>query len=103
MSSVSYRLESVADSKRMRGLITCVVLYLYIYIALLAVHANQKRFQCERPREKRVTDDSIGLLCLALLVDSKYSFITTFHIIYNLRLNTIHICIGYFISTNHDA
>src|SRR6218665_1413621 len=24
----------------------CIVLYLYIYIALLAVHTNQKRFQC---------------------------------------------------------
>src|SRR6218665_648933 len=31
----------------------CIVLYLCIYIALLAVHTNQKRFQCERPREKR--------------------------------------------------
>src|SRR6218665_194682 len=31
----------------------CIVLYLYIYIALLAVHINQKRFQCESPREKR--------------------------------------------------
>ena len=31
----------------------CIVLYLYIYIALLAVHTNQKRVQCERPREKR--------------------------------------------------
>ena len=31
----------------------CIVLYLYIYIALLAVHTNQKRFQCERSREKR--------------------------------------------------
>ena len=31
----------------------CIVLYLYIYIALPAVHTNQKRFQCERPREKR--------------------------------------------------
>ena len=31
----------------------CIVLYLYIYIALLAVHTNQKRFQCKRPREKR--------------------------------------------------
>src|SRR6218665_474121 len=31
----------------------CIVLYLYIYIALLAVHTNQKRFQCERPREKK--------------------------------------------------
>src|SRR6218665_3216933 len=33
-----------------------IVLYLCIYIALLAVHTNQKRFQkfqCERPREKR--------------------------------------------------
>jgi len=31
----------------------CIVLYPYIYIALLAVHTNQKRFQCEKPREKR--------------------------------------------------
>jgi len=30
-----------------------IVLYLCIYIALLEVHANQKRFQCKRPREKR--------------------------------------------------
>jgi len=29
------------------------LLYLYIYIALLAEHTNQKCFQCERPREKR--------------------------------------------------
>ena len=28
-------------------------MYLYIYIAPLTVHANQKNFQCERPREKR--------------------------------------------------
>jgi len=28
-------------------------LYLYIYIVPLVVHTNQKRFQCERPREKR--------------------------------------------------
>jgi len=32
----------------------CIVLYLYIYIALLTVHTNQKHFQCERPIEKRV-------------------------------------------------
>src|SRR6218665_2685246 len=32
----------------------CIVLYLYLYIALLQVHTNQKRFQCGRPREKRV-------------------------------------------------
>ena len=31
----------------------CIILYLYIYIALLAVHTDQKRLQCERPREKR--------------------------------------------------
>src|SRR6218665_2958878 len=31
----------------------CIVLYLYIFISLLAVHTNQKRFQCERPRKKR--------------------------------------------------
>jgi len=37
----------------------CIVLYLYIYIALLTVHTNQKRFQCERPREKR------AVLCCA--------------------------------------
>jgi len=30
----------------------CIVLCLYSYIALLAVHNNQKRFQWERPREK---------------------------------------------------
>ena len=30
-----------------------LVLYLYIYIALFAVHTNHKRFQSERPREKR--------------------------------------------------
>src|SRR6218665_635141 len=35
------------------SLLYCIVLYLYIYIALLAEHTNQKRFQCERPREKR--------------------------------------------------
>src|SRR6218665_1121946 len=34
-------------------LLYCIVLYLYIYIALLAVHTNQKRFQCKRPREKK--------------------------------------------------
>jgi len=31
----------------------CIVLYLYIYKALLAAHTNQKRLQCARPREKR--------------------------------------------------
>ena len=31
----------------------CIVLYLSIYIAPLAVHTNQRRSQCERPREKK--------------------------------------------------
>src|SRR5688572_28679897 len=30
-----------------------IVLYLSIYIAPLAVHTNQRRSQCERPREKK--------------------------------------------------
>src|SRR6218665_2437234 len=46
-----------------KPLLHCIVLYLYIYIALLAVHTNQKRFQCERPREKRAV---IMLLILSL-------------------------------------
>ena len=32
--------------------LNCIVLYLYIYIALFEVHTNQKRFQCKRPRKK---------------------------------------------------
>ena len=39
-----------------RLLEACIVLYLYIYIALLAVHTSPKRFQCERPRKKRADD-----------------------------------------------
>src|SRR6218665_557478 len=31
----------------------CIVLFLYIFIALLTVHTNQKHFQCKRPSEKR--------------------------------------------------
>src|SRR6218665_792659 len=36
-----------------RGIVLYLLLYLYIYIALLAVHTNQKRFQCERTKDKR--------------------------------------------------
>jgi len=36
-----------------RTIIALYLLYLDIYISLLAVHTTQKRFQCERPREKR--------------------------------------------------
>jgi len=32
----------------------CIVLYPYIYIAPLAVHTNQKRFLCKRPRKKKM-------------------------------------------------
>lgn len=28
----------------------CIVLYLYIYIAPLTAHTNQRRFQCQKPR-----------------------------------------------------
>src|SRR5688572_10380041 len=35
------------------GLKYCIVLYLSIYIAPLTVHTNQRRSQCERPREKK--------------------------------------------------
>ena len=52
----------------------CVVLYLYIYISLLAVHTNQKRFQCERPREKRDMDPvpEVNMLYPALAEVKKY-------------------------------
>ena len=42
----------------------CIVLYLYIYIALLAVQTNQKRSQFESLREKKAVlreqKDAIG-------------------------------------------
>jgi len=45
----------------------CIELYLYIYIALLAVHTNQKRFKCERPREKR----AVCIIGLSLIGDGR--------------------------------
>ena len=36
-----------------QAVLYCTALYLYIYIALLPVYTNQKRFQCEGHREKR--------------------------------------------------
>ena len=35
------------------GSVYCIALYLYIYIALLALHASRRRFHCKRPREKK--------------------------------------------------
>src|SRR5688572_12789053 len=35
------------------GIVYCSVLYLSIYIAHLEGHTNQRRSQCERPREKK--------------------------------------------------
>jgi len=32
-------------------------IYIYIYIAPLAVHTNQKCFQCERPREQSLENE----------------------------------------------
>ena len=53
----------------------CIVLYLYIYIALLEVQTNQKRFQCERPREKRAVlrerKETLGSLQLVKWIVSK--------------------------------
>jgi len=48
------------------GRTSIIVLYFYIYVVLLAVHANQKRFQCEIPRQKRAVlrerKEALGLL-----------------------------------------
>ena len=49
--------------------IHCIVLYLYIHKALLAVHTNQKRFQCKRSREERY-----------ILHTFKYMYIVQFYI-----------------------
>src|SRR6218665_1855507 len=51
MAETSY--GEILCVERIQWQLYCIVLYLCIYIALLAVHTNQKRFQCERPREKR--------------------------------------------------
>ena len=34
-------------------IVHCIVLYLSIYIAPLTMHINQRRSQCEKPREKK--------------------------------------------------
>ena len=51
MAKTSY--GEIRCVERIKWLLYSIVLYLYIYIALHAVHTNQKRFQCKRPREKR--------------------------------------------------
>jgi len=43
----------------------CTVLYLNIYIAPLEVHTSKKRFQCERPREKRAVLRERKRACIA--------------------------------------
>src|SRR6218665_1904926 len=53
VATVAVESVDVDASRQEHPALYCIVLYLYIYIALLAVHTNQKRFQCERPREKR--------------------------------------------------
>src|SRR6218665_3584876 len=59
-----------------------IVLYLYICIALLALHANQKRFQYERPREKRA-------VCYWLM-----SMVLLFMIVYIVHLQlSVTICL----------
>src|SRR6218665_531817 len=60
-----------------KGITNCIVLYLYIYIALPAVHTNQKHFQCERPREKRmygsVTSHSCNLFICRITISESSS------------------------------
>src|SRR6218665_1136561 len=51
MAKTSY--GEILCVERIQWLLYCIVLHLYIYIALLAVHTNQKRFQCKTPSEKR--------------------------------------------------
>jgi len=55
---------------------SCIVLYLhvYIYIALFEVHTNQKRFQYERPTEKR----SLAIYChhIPLLLEVTILFLS---------------------------
>ena len=48
--------------------IYCIVLHLYIYTAPLAVHTNQKRFQCERPKEKStyITTNIYAYICATI-------------------------------------
>src|SRR6218665_278693 len=47
MAKTSY--GEILCVERIQWLLYCIVLYLYIDIALLVVHTNQKRFQCKRP------------------------------------------------------
>ena len=45
--------------------VVSIVSYLYIYITLLAMHTNQKRFQCEIPRDKRAVFVIIIIIILS--------------------------------------
>jgi len=48
------RYRAAAHSLSSTGLLYCVLhIHVYIYITLPEVHTNRKRFQCERPIEKR--------------------------------------------------
>jgi len=54
LAGVSFKLGApIAMEQLASSNVIVVLLYLYIYIALLAVHTNQNRFECERPREIR--------------------------------------------------
>ena len=79
----------------------CIVLYLYIYIALLAVHTNQKRFQCERPREKKAVlrerKDALGILPpslrLSLSLPRVFFSISSFPSLYPFSFLFFHPCL----------
>jgi len=44
----------------------CIV-YIYIYIAVLEEHTNQKRFQCERPKEKRAVSNYVSQMLKSMV------------------------------------
>ena len=56
----------------------CIVLYLYIYIALLEVHANQKRFHAVRETQReecsanKVNKHKGMIFCVINLCGARY-------------------------------
>src|SRR6218665_2155877 len=56
LSLISVALEQIVEEisiPKHDAVVYCIVLCLYIYIVLLAMHTSQMRFQYERRREKR--------------------------------------------------
>jgi len=51
-SIIHYSLRELRRTTLLIGYVSCIVLYPYIYIALLAVHTNQKRFSARDPERR---------------------------------------------------